>query len=651
MNDNPVYIAGDGFRTIARAFYLSIDNKDAETFRLLNSFLNGRIYEGFEQDNIHSFDQFSALFVYYYEYSLTKLTSSITYKDIYDICAELSVRGLKEKLGWGFRFRFEEESLSVEEKKRINNYSRILLNRYGEIINICLRKKDLGHLTFILNQLHQSSNSYNHKLSDLKWKIHFAKREKQDEQGKKELALMEERYDVDAYLDTTVRLLIKVTLFWSFFLFTMKVLTNEELDKILQTFEGYRGFIESDFVDDLLILRTHVSEHEYSWGRWDYMARPEGVTYSPPDVYQWVTIGAVAYILRNKGSINIDIEGMNPEQVNALEYALGSMQDIVHGISDKGFDSWGKALNAGTEQEFQNRLSSVENRLNGLRNTAITNKERSIAETAIDLEYTKNFKQAMSEGWSKGNALRELFEYFGNIDNIAEDDKSVTFPLVGIRNQIWLGYKTSLIRTADHIPIFGIEKYGEQLANSEENIFISEAFTGDVSEADNILAEIDQSIQAISNAGYTPSIIMCGWNVWSTHFQYLKAEEFKFDWNDNQGYTFSDFSGTYKEIPVIRFRSDLLSNTVIVADFTAAFLLQQRISKDAFKEVLRASISEISQAEATTLIAENPGTWKGDMSEEDAIIRLRNSIKVDFYLIERFLIGNPETYRVIEIRT
>jgi len=149
----------------------------------------------------------------------------------------------------------------------------------------------------------------------------------------------------------------------------------------------------------------------------------------------------------------------------------------------------------------------------------------------------------------------------------------------------------------------------------------------------------------------TPSIIMCGWNVWSTHFQYLKAEEFKFDWNDNQGYTFSDFGGTYKEIPVIRFRSDLLSNTVIVADFTAAFLLQQRISEDAFKEVLRVSISEISEADATALIAENPTIWKGDMSQEDAITRLRNSIKVDFYLIERFLIGNPETYRVIEIRT
>jgi hypothetical protein len=649
---NPVNLSGDAFRTFARAVYLSIDNKDIDTFIQLNSFIYDRLSSSFQNDNIKSFEQFSGHFVWYYDHALDKSRSSTTYKDIYDVCAERSAMGLKEKLGWWFRFYERDKQPSLDERKRINEYSKVLLNRYAQLINICLRKKDLGHLSFILNELQQSSRTFNHELSNLKWEIVFKRREKLKGDQAKELVAMEERYAVDAYVDNTVRLLFKATLFWSFFLYQMNVLSADELRKVIGLFQSYKGYIQYEFVEDLIILRSIMSEHEYAWGGWDYMERLSGVTYTPPTPSYWATLGAVLYSLQSNTPITIETEDSNPDQINAMEYLLSSMLDISKVLQENGYAKWGAIIGAEEESKFKSRLSTEIDRYTRLKNTAITEKEKILADINPDPQIVENFKKIMCDGWENGNDIRTVFKHFDKIVDLVEDNEDQKLFSLGSRNQVWLGYKTSLVKDEQfYIPIYGIERHGESLQDNEENLFFS-LFTDESSGEDiKLFQELDKSINDLSKKEFAPSVILCGYDLWRNYFQDLKSADFLFTWNDKQGYPFANFGGVYKGLPIVYFRSVLMNNALIVADFKKAFTLIQKPNDKAYKKIVNIKIDEITEEKAKGFINENPNYWKKNLSEEDAIIKLRNSVLVDFYLIENFIIDNKDAYSVIRLGT
>ncbi len=648
MQQQSIFITGDSFRSITNSFYKAIDNRDIDIFRVLNSFLYQQLTESYNHRNINLFENFSRMFPYYYEYALQKLNSSITYNDIYKLCADSAVRGLKEKITYGFNYRLKEDDLSFEDKKENNLYIKILLNRFSEVINICLRNKDLNNLSSILNQLHQTSDSYNYKLNNLKFDIQFKKSQKLNGEELLQLKNLENIYAVESYTNTTVRLIFKVTLFWSLFLFNTKVLNYDEVQKILQTYEGYKGYIEQDFVEDLLALRTLRYENEFSWSGWDYTDRMDGVVYSPPNVEFWVTLGAILYILKNKGNINFQLENRTAEEVNSHEYLVSSMDKILKSLKETGFEMFGILIDTSDQPDFISRIDQLQERLEALRSSTITNKEQLISRIPLDPEYVSNFKNIMCEGWEKGNALRELFTHFQSSDLIPHDNTEIQFRRVGVRNQIWMGYKTCLIRNDDfHIPMFGIERIGENLSNTEENTFFGSLLDVDSTQINNIFSGINTAVTSIQQSGYKVSIIMIGLDLWYDHFRNLNSEDFVFDWNNKQGYNFSDFGGLYKEIPIVKFRSDLLRDVVIVADFKTSFLLQQKTKQSAFKQVLVNDIKELTDEDAEAVIVENPNYWKKGLTHDQAKMKIMNSIRVDFYLLENFIIKNEKGYSLL----
>jgi hypothetical protein len=650
MENQPFFITGDSFRSISKSFYKAIDNRDIETFVTLNSFLHRQLSETYNYRNINLFESFSRMLPYYYEYSLQKLNSSITYNDIYKVCTDRAVKGLKDKIAYSFNYQIREAEFSFDEQKEINAYIKILLNRFSEIINICLRNKDLNNLSFILNQLHQTSNSYNSKLNNLKFDIQFKKTKKLTSEELQEVKKLENLYSVESFTNTTVRLIFKVTLFWSLFLFNTKVIDYPEMQKIIQAYEGFKSYIELDFVEDLLALRTLRYENDFSWGRWDFMDRMDGVVYTPPNVEFWVTLGAILYILRNKGNINFQLENRTGEEVNSHEYLISSMDQILKSLKETGFERFGTLIGSLDKSDFTIRINQLQERINALRNSTITNKEQQISQLNLDTEYVSNFKKIMCEGWEKGNAINELFTHFQSIVLVSEQNIEINFNQVGVKNQIWTGYKTCLIRNDDfYIPMFGIERLGENLANTEENIFFSLLLNKNPIQINDFRLGINAAIDSIQQSGYKPSIIMIGFDLWYNQFRDLNIEEFVFNWNDNQGYNFSDFGGSYKQIPIVKFRSDLLRDRVIVADFKASFSLQQEINQEAFKQVLVNNIQEITDKDAETIIAENPNYWENGLTHDQAKMKIMNSIRVDFYLLENFIIKDDNAYSLLMI--
>ena len=65
----------------------------------------------------------------------------------------------------------------------------------------------------------------------------------------------------------------------------------------------------------------------------------------------------------------------------------------------------------------------------------------------------------MCEGWENANSLRAIFTHFENIVTIPEDEKGEKFNIIGFNNQIWTGFKTTLIKNEDFYILWSIINY------------------------------------------------------------------------------------------------------------------------------------------------------------------------------------------------
>lgn len=644
--NSKIEIYGDSMRFIYKSFEISIDNKDVDVLLELRNFIYTQMNNCYQSDNLELFDLSSRFGTYYYEYAVKKLATSTTFREIYDLCCDRAPRELKDRLGWTFRFRTYKDEVSADERRKINRYSKILINRFSDLFDVCYQNKDLPTIKTILNQLHQCSDNYNHQLTELRINISIQRSKKGKDSSGEKLAELENRYNEEGFTNIRVKLLFKASLFWSIFLYQTKILSLDELTLLLKEYESYQGYIESDFLQDLLQLCNFTNSREYAWAGWDYIKkRPEGMTYAPPSVDQWAPFGAIVYLLIRDKSISNEVEQLTPGEVTQIEHLTESMLRILKNVEQAGIDKWSGLLNVATEDQLTAKVQSFRERLEKLQKTNISVRDKMIAEAEINLEYVSNFERILCEGWEKGNVINELFSHFGNIENI----EGGRHPILGVKKQVWLGYKTSLIKNdALHIPIFGIERIGQDLADLEEHKFIQQVVEDQrqVKEQD-VLLEIDNAIIELERRETPGTVMILGYHIWDTVFGQNRPAHFELDYNKQNELGVSNNGGKYRGIPLVKVRNALMTNSIMICDFEQSFSMKRKTSEGAYKNVLQVKVLPITKEDAISLIAENPAYWQGDLSHEDAIISLMNNIQVDFFLEESFNAKDKGAYQVL----
>jgi hypothetical protein len=659
MQNQSFVLSRDTFNVIRSAFYTAIDNRDTDIFRELNTFLHNQMSECVEYDNIDLFNSFSEMFPYYYEYALKKhnLSITITDKDIYKTCADSAANGIKARSKI-LNYRLMNET-NIDEKLRINKFQKILLDRFSEVINVCFRNEDLTNIKFILNELNEISEILNFKLNQLKGEIEIKKlkRSRLSEGELEQLSESEKSYTIESFTNKTVRLTFKVTLFWALFLYKNGVLTIDEIEKIITYYEGnnlYGGYnysyIESNFTEDLIELRKQ--ENHYSWETWNYIEKMNRVDQSTPYIEYWATFGAILYFLMNNGQRNLfQFQYISIDNINSYEYLKYSMQEISSSLKLQGFELFGSLLKIQDEKEFNEKIDQLERKIKSLDKSITKIKETEISKIPIDTEIVKSFKSTMCEAWKRDNILREIFIYFEKIVSVKQIPKGQEFDLIGSRDEIWRGVKFTVINDESRFynSIGGLEMRGHILSSSEENNFWRYLNFEKRNIVQDILPSINLSISNIKKAKFNPSIIIMGIDIWNRHFLTLKNENFSFDWTNKQGFPFSDFGGTYMNLPIVKFRSNLLDNVIIVADFEKSFELHQLEQENGYENVLVNEIKEITDTEAEGIIKQNTAYWQRDSSFDEAKLKLMNSIRVDFYLTEKFVVLNEDAYSLMVV--
>jgi len=354
------------------------------------------------------------------------------------------------------------------------------------------------------------------------------------------------------------------------------------------------------------------------------------------------------YLLKTNLNISFGLENNNNERINSFDFLLSSMGDMLKPLSENGYTKWQPILKI-SKEEFSNRIRLLQERIEQLNNLSITNKESLVASLPLDESIVANFKRAMLGGWKDSNSLLGVFIHFKKIVKSPYTSPEEDFSLIGFRGQLWQGYKPHLINHPEFTaPVFGIENIGIDLSLNEESFLISQIIQNkSFSIANDLVQELDKSINSIKEKGYNPSVILIGLDLWHKVFNHFSSSDYKMDWNQQDTFPFKNFGGEYKELPIIRFKSDVMNNIALVADFDKSFHLNQRLVEDSDDETVNLEIREITQEAAQTMLDANPNFWMPRMSREQAITKIKNAVILDFYLLEKIIIDDINAYSII----
>jgi hypothetical protein len=627
-------LSGNTLRTVSDAVFKAIDIADVEMFQTLKSFWSERLTAAFNNDSLEHFESLSYLLPNTYEHALEKLRNSASSKEIYENCFQAAVLDTKFRIG--FPFTAYNEVLPFEDKEKYNRYSKIMLNRFADIFYNALRYKDLSKLPYLLKQLQLVRHPSHSAIISLIYELQKARKNNSEAEV---ITQLEKTIQVEGFIDETVRLLYKTVLFWTFFLYSQKVYDIDELQQVLEMYKDYTGYIRMFLAEDMVLLRSFRSENEYSWGRWNYIEREGSV--SPPSIPAWTTEGMLFYLLRNNESFRIENQPYTTELIQGYESMATAMLGYLEKLEKSEYEIYGPVVGAKDKDNYFERIKRLRREASAVKKKAIRMREELLSRLPLETEYINNVRKMICDGWSEKNTINELFLHFDRIKTTDEIPKGTEIPRMGHKNTVWPGMKSSFVKDPQfYIPHFGTDAHGKEIAKWEESHFISAIRDPDPIHSIDIFAGINAAIEKLKTNEYTATVILMDIHDWYDHVNNSDNKYLRFI-KDDDSKTFTDLAGYYKEIPVIKMRGSFQKNTVVVADFRQAFSLLRKRFDGACKGFLVNTIEPISPEKADSMILQNPKEWVGNMDREDAKLHLVNSLIVNIYVQEKFMVDIP----------
>ena len=635
-------LAGDAWTTISGSFEKAIEKKDIALFNLLNNFLYNRLYQCYEKGVVPLFERLSFQYVISYHVVNSKKERSSSFAEIHDTITEQMIRHMQYRIGFPFRLR--NEDLPREEKILRNEFSRIMIHRFADIIHLALRYKDFSKLPFILRQLSDTRGPDYTKVQEYKFELNWAK--KDAAQTAEAISELEEKYAIESDTSNRIRHLFKAAYFWCYVLYIEKVYSGDDQKTVMEIFAPYKFYITHSLVEDLLMMREERSESQASWARWDYVREREGA-YTPPDPDNWLTRGALLFLLEERGYLGFELSDNVPDP-EKLGFLAEHMQRLLGGLRESGFSVWSGILDLNNETEFINGIEKLEREVKQVREFTADQEEQKIAWLPLNEEYVRNFERIVFEGWKESSIVNLLFTRFGN-SRPPVDNETSKLMQVGYQDEILFDHKRFLVEDNSRQSVFGMERYGEYFAQMEENTFLSAFLNTAAYEEKEIFSGLDRAFDELHVRGFQPTVIIIGFDAWYRYMDDQANEQLETAGNTGKEIPFPSAIGLYRKVPVIRLRSQLLGDRIIVADFKPAVERVIQQITDAKDEIFVTRIQVIDREKAQELLRNYPRLIHAMNDEEKSILRLLNAVSADFYLNQFFEVKEEKAYAVITI--
>jgi hypothetical protein len=499
-----------------------------------------------------------------------------------------------------------------------------------------------------MNEFDQVADSSYNRHYDLKWEIKRLEIENQNGINNETIKTKKESLKILKAFDDYRRHTIEGIKYWIIFLYRVNKIKEETASSFLERLIVHGD--ADDLLQDILFFRGNLSHSYMGWSEWDFMERPSGKTYSPPNPYDWMTFGFMVDQIRGN-TLYVNIQELNSEDLSQTRFLYDALKENADFLQ-KNFDKWKKILNVETPELLKAKCDSVLKVFAEVKKKRISDTDIAIANAQLNPTFVNNFKDIIGKAWKNQARIHKLFKKIGNTEHITNDETKLR--IIGQRT-FFEKAKMMFIDGEHHQTIFGVDRMGGETGRWEDDEFFSSIMKGEYNKVTgtNAVDALDKSIAELKSKNITPDLILLSPEYSYREQSFLDDKRFVSKMNEpqegNDMWLF--YLGTFDNIPIYTSFSDFLKNRILVCNFKQSFKMRYKTNPDWFEEEFKVDVSAVTDEEAAKRLEENPTKWKNTeegiaLTNEEALTLIKTSITMDIWATVDFQVLNKESYIV-----
>jgi hypothetical protein len=626
--------------------------------------INHKIYKSIEKliqsnniDGIYNFIRFwHTLVIFSFQNKNKASVEALIFlpRDIYQLLVINNfkqINGITQNLG----LRLKEcnysiinygESTDIELIKSYNEYFYYLAYSFNELEKIIIDYNDRENLVHIKNH-RKLLKPIKNDVFELKLKLRNLIKENKNESINSEIKRIKDEIKIRGHSNNILR----ITEFGLFCWFCYSYQINKSDKNIYEILFNVLKIPRYDFSDKITLLVECIqNERLFGWENWIWgsQERLDGKVYTTESMSDILSIGFIISNINTTISVHSgffdDADFLN--NIEYLPYYMKTNTGFLLNYKQK----WSEFLNV-TETHFEQQLQKINAFFDEIAKKSLGNKNREIALQSLSSDKINEFKSNVIQEWENGLHFKELFEYFENYQII--EDKEIKLKLLGDSNNI-LGGKMMFV-DKHFQTIYGLG-YGNLVKSYIEDYFFellqeysSKKNYPEVKEYENIIYAIQDVSKILLERGFEANFLTLHH---STRYSQLLNQDNKFKSNYNS--EFKDipfvFDGFYDKIMILPISNRWLEeDEVLICNFGQAFEMLQRKNKDWHNEILKIEVQDLNEDEAQEFYEKNKDLYQ-TLTLEEAIIKIRNNVKIQVYETLDFRIKNENAFEIVKVK-
>jgi hypothetical protein len=265
--------------------------------------------------------------------------------------------------------------------------------------------------------------------------------------------------------------------------------------------------------------------------------------------------------------------------------------------------------------------------------------ENKVSSEKLSLNKIESFKKVVGNEWRAFSDIRKIMESY-KVGRQAVIDQPTVYVSQAISKAMFLDQ--------NYISYSGIEVIGQNIATYENESYIRKFDTEPLIVKRFSFEALTEQISNLMGRGYTPSIILVSKrDLYSELYQ--ESEVYKPNSAKDPTDPFK-ITGFLNNIPVVEVYSAFLEKRILVMDIKATAIFEYEESKDWYDNKLKIEISEFTMLEIVDIYEKAINEWNNKgYTKEDALIAIRNSVKLDILIKSNLKIINHESYLLVEV--
>lgn len=639
MNDDITY----GIRsTIRTSLASSIENDSLETFTVLNNFIGQVLRLSVSGSSISTFNEYITFPAYYYFLSFSKSKENIKNQKLHVFATDRAARLLSSVLSYTIQYpNFTADCYKIDELATANSFFYSGYNGYSRLLYQIAMNSDVQMFDKVFVQFLQISRHHDPS-EELKWSLRRSYNPLKASELESATALYNEIKKRTDYK----RHVISGLNYWIIFLFAIQKIEPQVAVQFLDKMPIPAD--SEEILSDIIFFRTNSYTDYFEWSSWDYMERPEGIAYSPPNPNQWLTYGFLVNLIRDNRYY------FNPSNLQDQELAQSvglyeSLKSAVADISSR-FDKWKPILNVKDLESLKQRTNQILDSFKSIKKESINKKDLEIAEQKLDPEKIGEFKELIGKAWSDAAFIRNLFHSRKNAESV-----SGGLRFIGQKTFFELG-KIMFINGKHYQSIYNISQIGGETGRWIDDHFFNSLNPAELNyvTGENISELLNRCLLYLENSSIKPDIIILP-SIYS-----YKDENFLNQKNfirksslpdiDLEELTSKYLLGRFNGIDVFTSFSDAINDKIIVADFEKSFKMKYRSDKEWYSEELMVKVEPITDGQAEIKYQSNPQKWTKrnaddiELTKSEALVLIKNAVDLQIGSYTDFEITDKKSF-------